>query len=494
MRTKKLALNTITSLAFQITSLICGFILPQLILHSFGSEVNGLVNSISQFLNVIALLELGVGAVIQSSLYKPLAEKDNISVSKIITSGGKFFKRIAQILIVYVVVLIFVYPRISNQRFSYIYTVALIAAMSISSFAQYYFGIIDRLLLTADQRGYIQYIAQIITLVVNTAACAALIMLGSSIHVVKLVTSIIFLVRPLILRLYVNKHYDINRKIKYDVEPIKQKWNGIAQHIAAFILDGTDNIVLTVFSTLTNVSIYSVYNLIIYGVKNLFLSLTNGIQSLMGEMLAKQEIESLTKFFSKVEWLIHTGVTFIFGCTAMLVVSFVRVYTNGVTDADYEVPVFAALLTIANAMHCLRLPYNMMILAGGHYKQTQSNYIIAAVLNILTSIILVIKWGLVGVAIGTLVAMSYQTVWMAYYNSKNFIRWPLKNFVKQFVVDLFSVCCGVILTRSFSMGTISYISWALMAIKTATVWAIVILVINIIFYRNNLLGILKNKK
>ena len=71
-RGKKLALNTITSLVLQVVSVICGFILPRLILESFGSDVNGLVNSITQFLGVITLLDLGVGAVVQSALYKPL--------------------------------------------------------------------------------------------------------------------------------------------------------------------------------------------------------------------------------------------------------------------------------------------------------------------------------------------------------------------------------------------------------------------------------------
>lgn len=489
MRTKKLAWNTITSLLFQVTSLVCGFILPQLILHRYGSEVNGLVNSIAQFLQVIALLELGVGAVIQSALYKPLAKKDNIQISKIIVSGSKFFRRIAQILFFYVIVLMLIYPNISNQKFEHLYTATLIFAMSISSFAQYYFGVIDRLLLTADQRGYVQYIAQSVTLVVNTVACAILIHFGYSIHVVKLVASIIFLIRPLVLRIYVNRHYEMDRNITYDKEPIQQKWNGIAQHVAAFILDGTDNIVLTVFSTLTNVSIYSVYHLIIYGVKNLFLSLMNGIQSLIGEMLAKQEMETLNKFFSKVEWLVHTGVTFIFGCTAMLIVPFVQVYTDGVRDANYNVPVFAVLLTLANAMHCLRLPYNILILAGGHYKQTQNNYIIAAVLNLVISIVMVMNWGLIGVAIGTLVAMGYQTVWMAYYDSKNLINWPFVRFLKQLGVDILTVFIGVLFTKGMVMETISYISWVMLAIKTACVWFCIVLIINMIFYRSNIANI-----
>lgn len=46
MRNKLLAKNTVASLIAQITTLICGFILPRLFLQHFGSEVNGLVNSI----------------------------------------------------------------------------------------------------------------------------------------------------------------------------------------------------------------------------------------------------------------------------------------------------------------------------------------------------------------------------------------------------------------------------------------------------------------
>mgnify|MGYP003291205237 CR=1 FL=1 len=211
MRKKKLAKNTIASLSFQITTIICGFILPHLILDSYGSEVNGLVNSITQFLHIIAFLELGVGAVVQSALYKPLAENDNKNISAIMVSANRFFQKLAIILLIYAVALMIVYPFIVNRDFSPIYSSLLIASMCISSFAQYYFGVIDRLLLSADQRGYIHYNAQTITLVLNTVACFILIKMGASIHIVKLTTSCIYLFRPIILRLYVNKNYTINR-------------------------------------------------------------------------------------------------------------------------------------------------------------------------------------------------------------------------------------------------------------------------------------------
>ncbi|WP_302338064.1 lipopolysaccharide biosynthesis protein [uncultured Ruminococcus sp.] len=493
-RGKKLALNTITSLILQLVTVVCGFILPRLILESFGSDVNGLVNSITQFLGVITLLDLGVGAVVQSALYKPLTEKDTDMISKIYVSANKFFRRLAEILLVYVVLLMIFYPLIVNKSFGHMYTALLIAAICISSFAQYYFGIVNSLLLNADQRGYIQYTAQIITLILNTIACYIVIKLGASIQIVKLTTSLIFLIRPFFLVLYVKKHYSINRKITYTEEPIKQKWNGMAQHFASYVLSGTDNIVLTLFSTLANVSIYSVYNIVIIGVKNALLSMTNGFQSLIGEMLAKKETEKLNNFFGYVEWILHTGTTLIFGCTGVLLVNFVRVYTNGINDADYIQPLFAVLITVANAGHCLRLPYNILILAAGHYKQTQSNYIVAMILNIVISIATVKIWGLIGVSIGTLVAMAYQTVWMARYDSKNIICWPFKNFLKQCGVDVITVLIASLVTFKIPMLSVSYISWFLLALEIFAIWLVIAVLANIVFYRERVSSMFKRIK
>lgn len=490
MRKLLLAKNTAASLIAQITTLICGFVLPRLFLQHYGSEVNGLVNSICQFLSVIAFLELGVGAVVQSSLYKPLAEKDNQQISKVMVSANKFFQRLARILLVYVISLMIIYPFIANQNFGFIYTATLIAAISISSFAQYYFGIVNSLLLNADQRGYIQYNAQTVTIILNTIVCAIMISMNGTIQVVKLVTSLIYLARPVILQIYVNNHYAINWKIKYTQEPIKQKWNGVAQHVASVVLDGTDTIVLTVFSTLSNVSIYSVYFLVVKGVKTLFLSITNGIQALIGELWAKQELEQLKNFFGWIEWLIHTGTTYVFSCTAALIVPFIQVYTLGIRDANYIQPTFAILLTLANAMHCLRLPYNIMILAAGHYKQTQRNYIVAAILNIVVSVLTVKIWGLIGVAIGTLVAMTYQTIWLAIYDSRHFINWPLKKVIKQFLVDIISSFLIISFGSHIVLKDITYFNWFFMAIKVAIVALFVVFCLNSLFYRSKMLRLM----
>lgn len=489
MKSRLLFYNSISPLIYQVTTIICGFILPRLILGHFGTEVNGLVNSITQFLGIIAFLELGVGTVVQSSLYKPLADNDNVTVSKVITSADKFFRHLGYILAIYVIVMLFYYPYLVKQNFSFTFTATLIIAISVRSFAQYFFGIVNRLLLLADQKAYIQYIAQTLAVITNTLGCYILIAFDCSVQVVYGMTSVIFFLQPLAIHIYIKKHYALNRKIHYDVEPIKQKWNGIAQHIAAVILTGSDTVILTVFSSLVNVSIYAVYYLPMSGSRLIIMSMISGIMALIGNLWAKQELKDLRKVFAWTEWLIHTGTTLIFTLTAVLIVPFVQVYTHGVSDANYIQPLFGVLLVAANSGHCLRLPYNIMILAAGHYKQTQHNYIIAAVMNIAISIIAVKQFGLIGVTLGTLAAMVYQTVWMAWYNSKNFIQWSMRNFFKQMAVNGVSAVSIFTVTSYFNMTGVSYLGWVVLAIKATVCGVFVVFLINYIFYKEFVLNI-----
>jgi hypothetical protein len=73
--------NTVTSLIAQIATILQGLFLPRLMLVYFGSGVNGLVSSISQFLNFFSIVEGGVIGVILVALYGPVANRDEINVS-----------------------------------------------------------------------------------------------------------------------------------------------------------------------------------------------------------------------------------------------------------------------------------------------------------------------------------------------------------------------------------------------------------------------------
>ena len=485
-RKTKLMLNSASSLTYQLTAIICGFILPRFFLAYFGSAVNGLVSSITQFLGFISLAECGIGAVVQSSLYKPLAEQDVVAVSKIVASSERFFRRIAYLLLGYTSALMLIYPMITIDAFDYLFTLVLIFVISISSFTQYYLGMTYKLLLIADQMGFIQHTIHTVALLLNTVGCIVLMRWGASVQTVKLVSSLIFGLQPVILSAIANKRYNLDRKVKLTEEPIKQKWNGLAQHIATVVLANTDTVILTLLSTLENVSVYAVYHLVVNGVKQLVLSMTNGVQAMFGNMLAKKEMEVLTRTFDRMEWLLHSIVTFVYSVTAILIIPFVQVYTAGIMDADYIVPVFAGLITLAQASYCYRLPYNIMVLAAGHYKQTQWSAIIEAVINVVISVVLVFHYGLIGVAIGTFVAMAYRTVYLVNYLKKNILHRKLRYFMKHLLVDGCSAALLFVVVRIlpgfYTLGQISYFAWLLLATKVAVTGLAVILLVNCLFY------------
>lgn len=487
-RKQKLLLNTGTGILKQIVAVVCGFILPRYMLLYYGSSVNGLISSITHFLSFISLLDMGVGAVVQSNLYKPLADKDNDQISRIVKSSERFFRRLAYIFIGYIFVLCFIFP--GMVEFGTWYTVSLLLIISISTLAQYLFGMTYQLLLNADQKSYIQLLLQIGMILLNTIFSIVLMKLGASVHVVKAMTTVVFVLRPLGQMIYVRKHYKLNPKIEVYGEPIKQKWNGFSQHFASVVCQNIDVAVLTVFSTLQNVSIYSVYFNVTNGVEQIIMTAATGLESLFGNMIAKGEKEKLLKTFSAVEWITHAGVTFVFTIAAITIVPFISVYTRGIKDANYIVPLFGMLLVTAYGAQCLRVPYFRVIKAAGHFKQTQNGAYISAGLNIVITIALVFRFGLIGAAAGTLVAMLYHTCYFVWYLQKNILERSPKYFIGYLITDALVAVSSYMITKGFVIDTESYVSWVVLAIKVAGAVMAVSVLINAIAYRSQIKSLL----
>ena len=257
MRSKKALKNIIASVLLQVITVICGFIVPRLIIKNFGSDVNGLVTSITQFLAYITLLESGFGPVVKSILYKPIANKNKSEIEKILKASEKFFRTISYIFIVYIIALSIALPNIVSNEFDKLFTLSLVVIISISTFAEYFFGMTYKLYLQAEQKTYIASSIQMGTTILNTIMTILLIYLGANIQVVKLISATIFIFRPILQNLYVKKKYKINLKNVNENYKIKQKWDGLAQHLAYVVHSNTDVVILTIFSNTTEVSVYS---------------------------------------------------------------------------------------------------------------------------------------------------------------------------------------------------------------------------------------------
>lgn len=93
MKNKETLLSMISGLILQFFTIISGFILPKIILSYFGSEVNGLVSSLNQFLAYITLVEGGITGVILANLYKPLVDKDEKKLSSVLVTADSFLRK-----------------------------------------------------------------------------------------------------------------------------------------------------------------------------------------------------------------------------------------------------------------------------------------------------------------------------------------------------------------------------------------------------------------
>lgn len=483
---QKLRANTISSLLNRAIIMISGLILPRLILLYYGSEVNGLVNSITQFLSIITFLDLGVGSVVQSALYKPMANGDELQISKILKSAKTYFRRISYLLVIYIIFLIiFFIEFVQDESLSTYGTIFLIISISISQFAQYYFGIINEFLLNANQKGYVQSSTEMISVFLNLIISIILIMVGSPIYIVKLLASLIYLIRPIFLNYYVNKNYNLQKDIEVVEDPLPQRWSGMGQHIAYSVQMSTDITVLTLFSNLGNVSIYSVYSLVTNAIKLFISSFTVGLQSFFGNLLANNEIKKVNEYFSKIEWVLHTLITFLYSMTAILITPFVLLYTDGVEDLNYFRPIFSIVLVMSSALFSLRIPYQAVVFSYGHYKQTQKESYIEAGLNILLSLIFVNFFGLVGVAIGSLIALTYRLIFLVRYLSKNILYRSRKTFLKNIIIDTISFLLilffGNVILKFVPELTLT--KWVLLACGLGIIAVAVILIVNSIFYK-----------
>ncbi|MGM9551697.1 MAG: sugar isomerase [Clostridia bacterium] len=495
MRSKKAIFNTTTALIYEIVAVICGLILPRLILSRFGSSYNGITSSITQFLSCVVLLRAGVGAVTKVALYKPLAEKNTEAISSIVNATQTFMRKVAYIFLGLIFVLAIFYPFIVSDEFEWMFSFTLVLILGISTFMQYYFGITYQMLLQADQSEYIFSALQIVTTIMNTVVASILILNGASIHVVKLGSAFVFSLNPLILNLVCHKKYNLNKNAKPNNTALKQRWDAFAQSLAFFIHTNSSVIVLTCFTNTKEVSVYSVYNYVIANIRNVMSTFVNGFGAAFGNMMAKDEKSLIRENLKIYELIVFFLSSVIYTTAGLLIVPFALIYTDGVTDVEYARWSFAIMITIAGAFSCFRIPYQIIVEAAGHFKQTRNGAIVEAGLNITISIVCVFKFGLVGVAIGSLVATVFRSFQYAIYLSRNVVKRSVGIFVGHLLINAIVAILTALITHfCFTFVIDGWLQWFAKAILVCLVATVISFILHFLLYKQDMINLIKKLK
>ncbi len=492
-RKKKVLINIIASALSEVVSLICSLILPRLILSHFGSDYNGIINSITQFISFVTLLRAGVGGVTRAALYRPLVENDTEKISSIVKATENYMRKIAFLFLGIMLVMASVYP-IFVKDFSWIFSFSLFIILGITTFVQYYFGITYQMLLLADQRNYIYMLFNIVAVILNTILGSVFILLGFGIHFVKLASAAAFAITPILLNIYVKKHYKINKKAKPDNSALSQKRAALGHQIAYYILTSTDLSILTIFANVKYVSVYSVYFLVIKAIKTIIKTYSTSVEAAFGNVIAKKQDKVLNESVSIFECFMCLSCSFIFACALVLIVPFVQVYTKNVFDINYIRLDFAILLIVGELLYCIRIPYMSVVEASGMYEQTKIGAYIEAAVNVITSILLCkLIDPLVGVAIGTLLAMAVRTIEISGFVDRKILHRERFDFYKIIVVSAAILCATFFVTAAlpFSDNCVSYTEWLIRAVADAGICAAITLIIALLAYRKTFFKVCK---
>ena len=487
MKSKVTLINIISSLTLQVVTVISGFIIPKIILTNFGSSVNGLVSSLNQFLSYITLIEGGITGVVLANLYKPLVDHDNKKISAVLVTAKKFFNKIGYLFIAYSIGVAVVYPILSKEGFSWSFVASLTVVLSLNLLIQYLFSLSFRVLLQADKKLYVISFTQIVITVCNIACAFFSVKIYPSIHLLKLLTGLLYIIQPLVYGYFVKKHYSINWGTEPDDNLLKERWNGFAINCAAFIHNSTDITILTIFTNLATVSIYGVYTLVTNGLNGLFAAVFRAIAPTVGQAYAKGDEHELNKKLDLFEFITFISVYFCFTLSGLLITPFVQLYTNGITDVDYIQPIFGVLIVMAEGLYLIKEPHLDLSYSANKFKELSVPAFVEAGINILVSIILVHKLGLIGVAIGTIAGMTYRMAYQIYFTTKivkNRKQWI---FYKKLLAFSFVTLIGVAICHFVPLTEITVWNWVLHAFIYALIFGVLYLILSLLLFKKYVL-------
>lgn len=478
-------LNMLSGLLLQFFTLISGFILPKIVLAYFGSQVNGLVSSLNQFLSYITLVEGGITGVIVANLYKPIVEHDDKKISSVLVTADRFFKKIGLLFIGYSVALSVAYPLVFQTGFGFGYVCLLTLILSLNLLIQYMFSLTLKTLLNADKKGYIVNLTQTGIVIFNIILALLSVMVCPSIHLLRLISGMLFILQPVVFGRYVRRHYKLDRSAEPDNSLIRSRWNGFAINLAAFIHNSTDVTVLTIFTNLKTVSIYSVYGLVSTGIKQLINACLSGIAHTVGQAYAKKDWKELNQKLDSYEYVVFVLVFFLFTVAALLITPFVQLYTRGITDTDYYQPLFGFLLLASEALYLVKLPHLDLAYAANKFRQITVPAYMEAGLNIVLSVVLVRWLGLIGVALGTIAGMAYRMVFHVYYTSRIIPGRAQHIFYRKLLLFATGAGAGFFLCRRLMpFYKVTLVSWLAHAVVYSVIVAGMLSAVSILFFKN----------
>ena len=495
MRGIRIYRNVISSVLLQIILAIFGLAIPRMILKIYGSEINGLINAISQFITYAALIEFGIGDASVALLYKPLAEDNSFAISDILSGTRKLYFRSAIIYSILLMGLAFSYPFLYKNSLSYWFIFDLVVFIGAVNAVDYFFLGKFKVLLMADQKYYIINFTRAIATFLLLGVSIVMLSLKFNVVWIKAVALLMHIGEALVLSTYVKLNYKNVDYYSLNSQKISQRWNALIHQICGTIIYSTDLVVLTLClpnHDLLEISVYSVYAMVFSLFNNFTSTIMRSFYASFGDMLARNEEDNVKNSYLKFEFIYYIFIFFVCACFASLIMPFVACYTRGLYDVQYVRIEVAVLFALTGLSAQVKDTACIVANAAGKFKETQRFSIEEAIMNIVISLLLVRPMGIVGVLIGTFIAHVWMDIRYIMYVENNLILGIGNITIKRIIRNLFIVIILSVPEIILVPIKDNWICWLLTAVIVASINISIILLINGIMEKNMMKNLIKD--
>ncbi|MDD2494277.1 MAG: hypothetical protein PHE29_03700 [Tissierellia bacterium] len=488
-RTLKFFYNSISTAIYQIIVMIVGIITPRIMLKYYGSEINGLVSSITQFISYFALVEAGLSGAATYALYKPLANDDYLSINGIISAARKFYNQAGYTFVFLIVGFSAFYSSyVKTDLLSKLEVGLLVLILGTSGVLDFFTLSKYSVLLTADQKTYVISLSSIIYVILNTIIIVILGTKQINIVVLRLAALLSVFLRTFILMIYVKVNY---KYIRYDAEPdteaLNKRWDALYLQILGVIQTGIPIVILTlVTKDLKLVSVYSIFNMIIVGINGILSIFHGGLSASFGDVIARREKSVLQKSYTEFEFSYYTLITAVYSISFITIMPFIRVYTSGINDINYDVPMIGFLFVLNGLLYNLKTPQGMLVISAGMYRETRVQSTIQGLIVVILGLVLTPSISIYGILIASILSNIYRDIDLMFFIPRNLTELPVINSAIR-ILRVFMVILIICLPVKFiELNPGGYIQWIIHAIIIGIYSCIIVLIISLLFDRNAL--------
>ena len=452
----KLFKNIITGFGGQFIAIVLGLIVPRLFITSYGSDVNGLLSTITQIFSYMALLEAGIGQAAKNLLYKPLREKDEKEFSEIASIARSYFRRFTIYYAIGVIALAFILPFVLKTNVDSLTIVLIVLFEGMSGVISFYFIQTSSIIIDVDGKSYVNNGISLLNRIIGYLIKIILATLGISIILLQFIYFLVTIAKVFFYQIYFKKHYGWISFKKVDKGvTLKDRNSYVVTEMAWTIFSSTDMIVLSMFVSTQMSSVYGIYNMVFSNITLLVRAVYSSIVYLLGYAY-HESIERYQKMHDAFNSIFIGIIAVFMSVCYVLIIPFVKLYTHGVTDVDYIYTSLPIMFCLIQMLSWSRYVSGNLTALSGYAKQTSYISLVEALTNLSLSIIFVHKFGIVGVTLATVIALPLKVIWCTFIADNKVMKrsyWKSISIIGVNFLFFFAVVMG---TRFYQPSINSY--------------------------------------